>query len=62
MASSFEVWLTSALNAAGIDGEVFSSYISGTLSSLEDAAASEVEESLLEILQGCLVSLSHRAL
>lgn len=51
----FQAWLTERLDAAGTDGEVFSGYISGTLSSLEGAEASEVEESLLEILQGCLV-------
>ena len=52
----FEVWLTERLNAVGVDGEVFSSYISGSLSSLEGSDDAEVEESLLEILQGCLVS------
>ena len=51
----FESWLTERLNSAGVDGDVFSSYISGTLATLDGAAASEVQESLLEILHGCLV-------
>ena len=58
MASSpgdFECWLAERLNAAGIDGEVFSGYISGTLSSLEDPSPDETQESLVEILQGCVV-------
>ena len=53
---AFEVWLTERLNAVGVDGEVFSSYISGSLSSHEGADDAEMEESLLEILHGCLVS------
>ncbi len=55
MMEDFESWLTIYLNSAGVDGEVFSSYISGTLSTLEDAPQSEAEESLQEILQSCLV-------
>lgn len=51
----FQAWLTERLDMAGTDGDVFSGYISGTLGSLEGAEASEIEESLLEILQGCLV-------
>lgn len=53
----FGPWLTGVLDSAGIDGEVFGGYISGTLDTLEGATFSEVEESLLETLQGCLVSL-----
>ena len=52
----FESWLTDYLNSAGVDGEVFSSYISGTLSSLQDAPDRETREALQEILQSCLVS------
>ena len=55
---SFDCWLSGRLDLAGVDGEVFSSYISGTLSSMDGASDSEVGESLLEILQGCLVSCS----
>lgn len=53
----FDSWLSGRLDLAGIDGEVFSSYISGALSSMDGATDGEVQESLLEILQGCLVSI-----
>lgn len=49
---SVESWLEERLNAAGADGEVFGSYIYGTLKS---SSPEEVEEALLEILQGCVV-------
>lgn len=55
---SFDSWLAGRLDSAGTDGEVFSGYISGTLDSLDGATSSEVEESLLEILQSCLVGLN----
>ena len=55
---NFDTWLSVCLNAAGLDGEVFSGYISGTLGTMEDSSPQEIEESLLDILQGCLVSWS----
>lgn len=52
----FDGWLRGCLDSAGVDGEVFSGYISGTLNTLEGSTPSEIQESLLEILQSCLVS------
>lgn len=61
MASScegdFDSWLPSYLDSVNVDGEVFAGYISGTLRTLEGAAPNEVEESLLEVLQSCVVSV-----
>ena len=51
----FVDWLTGLFNGLGLDGDVYGSYIGGTLSSLGDASLGEVEESLEEILDSCLV-------
>lgn len=52
---AFETYLSECLNTAGLDGDVYGEYISGTLGTLESSSVDEVEESLLEILQGCVV-------
>lgn len=57
---AFKTWLCECLNAAGLDGAVYGDYISGALDSLESSSSDEVEESLLEILQGCVVGIAGR--
>lgn len=52
----FEQWLRDHLDSHGADGEVFGDYISGTLNTMEESSEEEIFESLLEILQGCVVS------
>ena len=54
--SGLELWLRELLDSYGADGEVFGEYISGTLNTMEDSPEDEIYESLLEILQGCVVS------
>ena len=54
---AFEAWLCECLGAAGLDGDVYGNYISGALRTFEGSLAEEVEESLLEILQGCEVKI-----
>ena len=49
------MWLRGYLDSAGVDGEVFSGYITGTLSTLEGSSEAEIQESLLEVLQSCVV-------
>lgn len=51
----FEGWLSGCLDSAGVDAEVFGGYISGTLNTLEGATDADIEEALLEVLQGCMV-------
>ena len=58
MASSvpdFEEWLCGTLEAAGVDGEVYGGYISGSLAAMEGSAREEIEETVEEILSGCVV-------
>ncbi len=54
----FRSWLSESLNAAGVDGDVFGDYISGTLDTLEGDSTEEVIECVVEILEGCMVSKS----
>ena len=52
----FESWLVELLDSANVDGEIYASYISGTLQTLEGSSLSEIEEALADILSACLVS------
>ena len=51
----FDGWLTELLNSLDVDGEVYSGYISGTLTTLEGTEEEEVEEAMVNILSACLV-------
>ena len=52
-----ELWLSELLNSVGVDGEVYGGYISGTLATMEGSSQSEMEEALVDILTGCVVSV-----
>lgn len=52
-----ELWLSELLNSVGVDGEVYGEYISGTLATMEESSQSEMEEALVDILTGCVVSV-----
>ena len=54
-----ELWLSELLNSVGVDGEVYGGYISGTLSTMEGSSQSEMEETLVDILTGCVVRECH---
>lgn len=53
--SSFEEWLCGVLESAGVDGEVYGGYISGSLATMAGSPREEVEETVQDILSGCLV-------
>lgn len=53
-------WLRELFDGLGLDGDVYGSYILGTLTSLGRASLSEVEESLGEILISLVVSVDWR--
>ena len=54
-----ELWLSELLNSVGVDGEVYEGYISGTLATMEGSSQSEMEETLVDILTGCVVRECH---
>ena len=56
MASSFEEWLCGVLEGAGADGEVYGGYISGSLAAMNGSPREEIQETVEEILSGCVVS------
>ena len=56
MALDFDSWLKELLHSHGADGEVFGEYISGTLATMEEASRDEINENLVDILCGCVVS------
>ena len=59
MASSpFEEWVCGVLEAAGVDGEVYGGYISGSLATIEGSLREEIEETIQDILSGSLVTTS----
>lgn len=59
MASSnappFDEWLSGVLETAGVDGEVYGGYISGSLATMDGSPREEMLETLNDILSGCLV-------
>ena len=50
-----------ALEAAGVDGEVYGGYISGSLAAMEGSAREEIEETVEEILSGCAWCVVNRS-
>ena len=52
----FEEWLCGVLEAAGVDGEVYGGYISGSLAAMGGCPREEIEETVSEVLAGCMVS------
>lgn len=52
-------WLRESFDAMGLDGEVYGSYVVGSLTSLGRASLSEVEESLREILVSLVVRVDN---
>ena len=51
----FEKFLRDALDDAGVDGEVYGGYISGSLGAMEGSPSSDIETMLQETLSVCLV-------
>ena len=54
--ASFDEWLCEVLESAGVDGEVYGGYISGSLATMTGSPREDVEETVQDILSGCLVS------
>ena len=52
----FEEWLCGVLEAAGVDGEVYGGYIGGSLATMGGCPREEIEETVNEVLAGCMVS------
>ena len=55
--AGFDLWLIELLHSLDVDGEVYGGYISGTLEAMDDVAQGEIEEALVDILIGCVVSV-----
>ena len=53
--SGFDEWLCGVLEVAGVDGEVYGGYISGSLATMEGTTREEIHENVQEILSGCVV-------
>ena len=53
--SAFSDWLCVVLETAGVDGEVYGGYISGSLAAMTGSPREDVEETVQDILSGCLV-------
>ncbi|CAI8029094.1 Coiled-coil domain-containing protein 43 [Geodia barretti] len=52
--SAFSDWLCVVLETAGVDGEVYGGYISGSLAAMTGSPREDVEETVQDILSGCL--------
>ena len=55
--TEFDLWLIELLHTLDVDGEVYGGYISGTLGAMDDVPQGEIEEVLVDILMGCVVSV-----
>ena len=53
--SPFDKWLSGVLEGVGVDGEVYGEYISGSLAAMDGSPPEEIQETVQDILSGCLV-------